>query len=161
MRRFATLADGLAALFGAPSKLAAAHARKLAARPPIDITPARRSGVPILVRTALLEGGDAALGEAKRLLASNAAGYVLDEGEINDAGCLLMFLDHARDSLGLFAWNTERFPKSANTWDSLAWAYYELGDRLHAIANFQQDVRLDPKNVAAAQVLSELTDTLH
>ena len=152
-----TIGDGLAALFGTPSKLAVVRAAKVVARPSVDIAPATRSSMSLLVRTGLLDGGDAALAEAKRLLAANPDGYVLDEDEINQAGCIILQLDHARESVPLLRWNTERFPKSANTWDSLAWAYYELGDRLRAIENFKIDVRLDPKNLAAAHVLAELT----
>lgn len=155
-----TLGDGLVALLGTPSKLPAARAKRVAARPPLDVTPAVRSSTPLLVRTALLDGGDAALAQARQLLAANHEGYALDEDAINTAGCLLFILGHARDALGLLRWNTERFPKSANTWDSLAWAYYFLGDRAHAIANFKEDVRLDPKNRDAAQLLAELMAAL-
>jgi enterochelin esterase-like enzyme len=152
-----TIADGVTALLGTAPKLAVARAPKLAPRAAVEITPATRSPLSMLVRTGLLDGGEAALAEAKRLLALNAEGYVVDEDAINDAGCLLLFLDHARESVPLFRWNTERFPKSANTWDSLAWAFYELGDRPHAVENFKIDVRLDPKNLTAAHVLGELT----
>lgn len=152
-----TLADGLAALLAAPPKLLVARAANAASRPPLDISPAVRSSVPLLVRTGLVSGGDAALAEAKRLLANNADGYALDEDEINTAGCMLMIVDRARESLGLLRWNTERFPKSANTWDSLAWAYYQIGDRLQAIANFKEDVRLDPKNAVAAELLAAIS----
>ena len=93
---------------------------------------------------------------AKRLLAANADGYVLDEDEINTAGCFLTSLDHTSEALGLLRWNTERFPKSANTWDSLAWAYYFLGDSTHAVENLNIDVRLDSKNRDATRLLEEL-----
>ncbi|MDB4964531.1 MAG: putative esterase [Myxococcales bacterium] len=152
-----TLADGLAALFGTPPKLPASRSPRVAARPPLDIASAVRSSLPVLVRTGLLSGGDAALAEAKRLFANNADSYALDEDEINGAGCMLMTVDHPQDALGLLHWNTERFPKSANTWDSLAWAYYQIGDRLAAIANFKEDVRLDPKNAVAAELLTVLS----
>lgn len=155
-----TFADGLTALFGTPSKLAPARRPKLAARPPLDVTPAQRLSSPRLVRAALLDGGDAAVTEAGRLSSAGSDGYLLDEDEINTAGCLLMTLDHPNESLGLLRWNTERFPQSANTWDSLAWAYYFLGERAHAIENLKQDLRLDPKNSHAAQLLEELTTTL-
>lgn len=110
-----------------------------------------------MVRAGLLGGSDAAVAEAKRLLADSADHYAVDEDEVNGAGCLLMSVDRARDALGLLRWSTERFPKSANTWDSLAWAYYQLGDRLQALANFKEDVRLDPKNEVAAELLAALT----
>jgi enterochelin esterase family protein len=151
-----TLADGLAVLFATPPKLPVVRSPRVAARPPLDIAPAVRSSLPLLVRAGLLNGGDAALAEAKRLLADNTDHYALDEDEINGAGCMLMLVDRAREALGLLRWNTDRFPKSANTWDSLAWAYYQTGDRLQAIANFKEDVRLDPKNAVAAELLAEL-----
>jgi hypothetical protein len=155
-----TFADGLIALFGTPSTLVVPRRPRRAARPPINSTPAERLSAPVLVRVALLNGSDAAVTEAKRLLAANRDGYVIDEDEINTAGCLLTTIGHAGESLGLLRWNTERFPKSANTWDSLAWAYYFLGDRTHAVENLKEDVRLDPKNRHAAQLLKELTTPL-
>lgn len=151
-----TLADGLSASFGILPKLPASRSPGVCARPALDTTPAVRSSLPLLVRTGLLSGGDAALAEAKRLLANDADGYALDEDEINTAGCMLMIVDHAREALGLLRWNTERFPKSANTWDSVAWAYYQIGDRLEATANFKEELRLDPKNAVAAELLKEL-----
>ncbi|HEY2748997.1 MAG TPA: alpha/beta hydrolase-fold protein, partial [Polyangia bacterium] len=152
-----TLADGLVALFGTPSRLAVAHASKPAVRPPIAVGPAERRSVPRLVRAALLDGGDAAAAEGKRLLSANAESYLLDEDEINTAGCLLMTIDHPRESLALLRWNTERFPASANTWDSLGWAYYFAGERTRAVESLREDLRLDPKNRHAAQLLRELT----
>jgi predicted Zn-dependent protease len=109
------------------------------------------------LRVGLLDGGDAVLTEAKRLLAGNSEGYAIDEDDVNMVGCILFMTGHAQASLPLLRWNTERFPKSANTWDSLAWVYRELGDRARAIENFKIDVRLDPKNVVAAHALADLT----
>lgn len=152
-----TITDGLTALFGTPSKLPAARAPKAAPRPALAAGPGARSSAWRLVRIGLLEDGDAMLAEAKRLVAAKAEDDLVDEDEVNNAGCQVFMLGHVRDSLALLRWNTERFPKSANTWDSLAWAYLMLGDRAHAIENFKIDVRLDPKNFGATQVLGELT----
>jgi enterochelin esterase-like enzyme len=155
-----TLADGLVALFGNPSRLPVPSTPKRATRPPLDVTAGERLAFPLLVRAALVSGAEAGVTAAKRLLAANADGYVLDENEINTAGCLLMTIDHPRESLGLLRWNTERFPMSANTWDSLAWAYYFAGDKVRAVESLKQDLRLDPKNAHAAQLLGELTAPL-
>jgi enterochelin esterase-like enzyme len=152
-----TIADGLTALFGTPSKLPAARALKTAPRPPLSVGSGTRSSWWHLLRVGLLDGGDAVLTEAKRLLAGNSEGYAIDEDDVNMVGCILFLTGHAQESLPLLRWNTERFPKSANTWDSLAWVYRELGDRTRAIENFKVDVRLDPKNVVAAHVLADLT----
>ena len=139
-----TIADGVVALFGRTPKLAAVHAPKPTRRPPVDITPATQSTLSLLARIAIVDGGASALAEAKKLLATNPNGYALDEDEINAAGCMLLMLDHARESLPLFLWNTQRFAKSWNTWDSLAWAYLMIGDRQNAVKNFKQELVLDP-----------------
>jgi hypothetical protein len=152
-----TIADGVAALFGTVPKLATVHASKPASRPPVDITPATKSTMSLLARIAIIDGGAAALAEAKKLLATNANSYALDEDEVNAAGCLLLMLDHPRESLPLFLWNTERFAKSWNTWDSLAWAYLMIGDRPNAIKNFKQELALDPKNPIGTSMLGELS----
>jgi enterochelin esterase-like enzyme len=152
-----TIADGLVALLAAPPKIATVRAPKAAPRPAIEIAPAKRSGLSFLLRAALLNGGDSALADAKRAMGANVDPYILDEDEINTVGCLLLMLDHARDSVPLLRWNTERFPKSWNTWDSLAWAYVFLGERVHAVENFKQELVLDPKNPFATSMLGELS----
>lgn len=153
-----TIADGIAALMGTPPELPTPlRPAKSPPRPPLTVTPATALSSPLLERAALLDGGEAAVTLAKKLMAVHDHGYPLDEDEINDAGCLLLIIGHARESLALLRWNTERFPKSANTWDSLAWAYYAAGDRPHAVESFKVDVRLDPRNQMAAQMLAELT----
>ena len=44
----------------------------------------------------------------------------------------------------MFQLNTQRFPKSANTWDSLGEAYATKGDKKNAIINFKKSLTLNP-----------------
>jgi enterochelin esterase-like enzyme len=152
-----TIADGLIALLATPPKLAAAVKPSPTNRPIIDIAPPTRSSLPILVRASLLDGGVAALAAAKTLLSKSSEGYALDEDEIIAVGGMLMMIEHARDSVPLLQWGTERFPKSANAWDYLAWAYFMAGDRAHAVEGFKQVLALDAKNTDAATMLAELS----
>jgi cytochrome c-type biogenesis protein CcmH/NrfG len=49
--------------------------------------------------------------------------------------------------------NTEDFPKSANTWDSLGEALFKSGDTPHAVENYKKALETDPKyeNAEAAR----------
>jgi tetratricopeptide (TPR) repeat protein len=63
----------------------------------------------------------------------NAMGYrLLDNGEIDAA-------------IRVFDLNTETFPLSANTWDSLAEAIMTKGDHESAIRYYRVSLKLDPK----------------
>jgi hypothetical protein len=44
--------------------------------------------------------------------------------------------------------------------ERLAWAYSFVGERAHAVESLKEDLRLDPKNRHAAQLLHELTTRL-
>jgi cytochrome c-type biogenesis protein CcmH/NrfG len=52
--------------------------------------------------------------------------------------------------------NVAAFPKSANTYDSLAEGYMDDGDKALAIANYQKSLELNPKNRNAVLMLQKL-----
>lgn len=82
--------------------------------------------------------------------------YDLNEGEINNTGYMLLSQGKVADAVELLKLNTETFPKSANTWDSLAEAYATRGDRDLAIANYRKSLELDPKNKHAEEQIKRL-----
>jgi hypothetical protein len=47
-------------------------------------------------------------------------------------------------AIEIFVINTNRFPKSANAWDSLGEAYFTKGDKKNAIASFKKSLSLNP-----------------
>ncbi|HEY0157691.1 MAG TPA: hypothetical protein VGF28_10440 [Thermoanaerobaculia bacterium] len=55
------------------------------------------------------------------------------EATLNTAGYLLLFSGRQKEGLELLQLNAEAFPKSSNTYDSLADAYLALGDRAKAL----------------------------
>lgn len=66
------------------------------------------------------------------------------ENEINTYGYQLLNQGDMEGAIRFFKMNTERFPKSANTWDSLGEGYFIKGDKENAIANFKKSLSLDP-----------------
>jgi tetratricopeptide (TPR) repeat protein len=59
-------------------------------------------------------------------------------------------------AVAVFELNTERFPTSANAWDSLGEAYQATGQREPAIAAYRKSLELDPGNTNARDKLAEL-----
>jgi enterochelin esterase family protein len=153
-----TFGDGLVALLGTPPKSPAPKSTPAKPRR-LEVSAPRRSIQPYLERIALLDGGDAAVTAGKRLLDANPDGYALDETAINDAAYAIAGIDHYREALPLFAWIVERFPASANAYDSLGEAQFVVGDRVKALASFKKAAQLDPKGhvgIAAAGMVKRL-----
>ncbi len=59
-------------------------------------------------------------------------------------------------ALGFFILNTENFPNSYNSFDSLGEAYEVLGDTENAIINYQKSLDLNPGNVHAEMKIKNL-----
>jgi tetratricopeptide (TPR) repeat protein len=69
---------------------------------------------------------------------------VATEGELNIYGYQLLGQGENDKAIQILTVNTERFPKSANTWDSLGEAYAAKGDSKNAIKNFKKSLSLNP-----------------
>jgi tetratricopeptide (TPR) repeat protein len=74
----------------------------------------------------------------------NDAMAVATEGELNAYGYQLMGQGKQDEAIQVFITNTQRFPKSANTWDSLGEAYATKGDKPNAIKNFKKALSMNP-----------------
>jgi len=55
--------------------------------------------------------------------------------------------------------NTDLYPDSANTWDSLALAYQKAGNKEKAIEHYRNALKRDPKFASALRALAELQRT--
>ena len=80
----------------------------------------------------------------------------LSESQINAIGYALLERGKIPDAVRVFERNMQRFPASANAFDSLGEAYAAEGDREKAIANYQRSLDLNPKNTNAAEWLEKL-----
>jgi tetratricopeptide (TPR) repeat protein len=66
------------------------------------------------------------------------------ENELNVYGYQLMGNGDMDKAIEILTLNTQRFPKSANTWDSLGEAYATKGDKSNAVKNFKKALSLNP-----------------
>jgi hypothetical protein len=66
------------------------------------------------------------------------------EVEINAYGYQLLLAGNMDKAIEVFTLNTKRFPKSANTFDSLGEAYFTKGDKKNATVNFKKSLSMNP-----------------
>jgi CubicO group peptidase (beta-lactamase class C family) len=83
--------------------------------------------------------------------------YYVNEQEINSVGYyLLNILTMPDAALSVFQINTELFPNSANTYDSLAEAYMIKGDKQNALLFYEKSLQLNPGNDNARKMIDQL-----
>ncbi|QJW97880.1 serine hydrolase [Frigoriglobus tundricola] len=80
----------------------------------------------------------------------------LPEADVDAWGYRLLNLGHVKEAVEIFKLNVHLYPKSANTYDSLAEAYETAGDKVSAIAHFKRSLELNPKNNNAIEHLKKL-----
>lgn len=109
-----------------------------------------------LARDLLAEGQlEEALAAYRRLAEDNdEAG---SEGYVNNAGLELVRTgDHAL-GIALLTLNCELYPDSANTWDSVGFAYRAAGHDGQALLYYRKALEIDPEFASAVEAVAELT----
>jgi tetratricopeptide (TPR) repeat protein len=66
------------------------------------------------------------------------------EVELNTYGYQLLASGNNDKAIEIFVLNTQRFPKSANAWDSLGEGYFTKGDKQNAVTAFKKSLSLNP-----------------
>lgn len=122
----------------------------------LAVAPERASIVDVLLPLAMSGGADAAIAEYRRLVREEPETWDFREAQLNRLGYVLLQHEKNREAIAIFRLNAERFPRSANVWDSLAEAYMRDGQRELAIAHYRKALALDPKNDNAAKMLEKL-----
>ena len=85
------------------------------------------------------------------------ADYDLSETEFNLLGYELLNADEKVDeAIEIFKLNTQAFPASSNTFDSLGEAYLKKGDTKSAYVCYQRALEIDPGNLNAANMLKKI-----
>ncbi len=82
------------------------------------------------------------------------------EAAVNAAGYRLLGAAREDEAIAVFRLNAETFPDAFNTWDSLAEAYLEQGDRESAIRFYRKSLELNPENRNAREQLEELAEAV-
>jgi len=95
----------------------------------------------LIVKAGLLqESGKATESEAIR----KEALAIATEPELNNHGYQLLGQAKYDQAIDIFKLATERFPKSANAWDSLGEGYVAKGDQKNAISSFKKSLGMNP-----------------
>jgi CubicO group peptidase (beta-lactamase class C family) len=80
----------------------------------------------------------------------------VSERRINGIGYVLLGESKVREAIAILTLNTEWYPQSANTYDSLGEAYMKAGDKERAIENYEKALQLSPNSASAAEALKQL-----
>lgn len=103
-----------------------------------------RTKADLLTQVGRTAEGDSMMGKALAIATEN---------ELNAYGYQLLAAGNVDKAIEILTLNTQRHPKSANTWDSLGEAYATKGDKKNAIANFKRSLSMNPP--AAVKANSE------
>ncbi|MDH4090407.1 MAG: DUF2911 domain-containing protein [Cyclobacteriaceae bacterium] len=106
-----------------------------------------KSFTTLVIKSDLLkESGKAS--EAEKV--KQEALSIASEAELNSHGYQLLGQAQYEEAIAIFKLATDRFPKSANAWDSLGEGYAAKGDQKNAIASFRKSLGMNPpENVKA------------
>ncbi len=109
-----------------------------------------------LLKTELEQSGyKNAVKEFQKIKKLNA-GFELMETDVNSWGYKLIKQKRIKDALEIFKLNAYLFPSSANAFDSLGETYADLEDADMAIKNYEQSLKLNPKNSNARSQIQKL-----
>ena len=81
---------------------------------------------------------------------------VVAENRLNTLGYALIQQKKLAEAIALLKLNVEFYPKSWNTYDSLAEAYMNAGEKELAIANYKKSLELNPQNTNGREMLKKL-----
>jgi tetratricopeptide (TPR) repeat protein len=84
-----------------------------------------------------------------KMRAANPKSRIASEAGINALGYNFLAQNKFPEAVALLRMNTEDFPKSANTYDSLAEALFKSGDAEEASATYAKALEVDPNYVNA------------
>lgn len=100
-----------------------------------------RNFTTLTIKAGLLsEAGNTA--EAEKLKKESLA--LATEAELNTYGYQLLGQSEYDKAIEILKLATDRFPKSANAWDSLGEAYALKGDKKNAVTNFKKSLAMNP-----------------
>jgi imidazolonepropionase-like amidohydrolase len=110
----------------------------------------------VLFATIQKDGIHAAVDQYHQLVATQHDGYDFSENEFVSLGYRLLHMQKVTDAIEVFKLSVEAYPQSYNTYDSLAEAYMDHGDRDLAIQNYRKSLELNPANANGTKMLQKL-----
>jgi len=104
-------------------------------------------------------GLDEALTKIKKVKVVNPDKYFFLEPEFNRLGYRFFNEKKMEEAIAVFKLNTEIYPGSWNTYDSLAEAYMANGDNVLAVNFYKKSLELNPNNENGKKMLRRLNST--
>lgn len=124
-----------------------ARVEKLAARPLIGM---------VLYKTIQEKGIEAAVTQYHELSTAQPDAYDFSEDELIQLGYQLIHQKRYKEAIEIFKLSVEAYPQSYNTYDSLAEAYMDNGDKDLAITNYEKSIQINPNNRNGIAMLAKL-----
>lgn len=122
----------------------------------VEAIAARQPVSEVMMKTIQEKDVASAIRQYRDLRAAQPKAYDFGENELISLGYQLLGDKKIADSIEVFKLSVETFPKSYNTWDSLADAYMDHGDQDLAIQNYKKSLELNPSNSNAMKKLKQL-----
>jgi hypothetical protein len=117
----------------------------------------KRPSIAVTLAETIKSGGvEAAVRQYRTLRAVRPVTMNFDEDELNALGYDLLRTKQTHAAVRILQLNTEVYPASGNTWDSLGEAYMDDGEKLDAIANYRKSLAINPANQNAVMMLGKL-----
>jgi hypothetical protein len=110
----------------------------------------------VLFQTIQEKGVDAAVKQYRELKATQPDAYDFSENEFIGLGYGMLRMKKVEDAIEIFKLSVEAYPLSYNTYDSLAEAYMDNGDKELAIKYYQKSVEINPGNTNGIEKLKRL-----
>jgi tetratricopeptide (TPR) repeat protein len=110
----------------------------------------------VLYKTIQDKGIEAAVAQYRELKLTQPDRYVFSENELIVLGYILIHQKQYKNAIEIFRLSVEAYPQSWNTYDSLAEAYMDNGDKELAIQNYKKSLEINPKNNNGIAMLKKL-----
>jgi imidazolonepropionase-like amidohydrolase len=110
----------------------------------------------LLFKTIQEKGIEEAVKQYRELKSTQPAAYDFQENEFIGLGYHLLSMKKWTEAIEIFKLSVEAYPQSYNTYDSLAEAYMDNGDKELAIKNYKLSLQLKPDNTNAVERLKKL-----
>ena len=124
-----------------------------------EITTGEAPPTPLLVALSEFESQSGAeIIAAYRAAEAQGDRYDLSESEglLNVIGYTLLGQERTSDAVEVFTLNTELFPDSPNTYDSLGEALWAAGEPEAALERYRKVLELDPGNANATAMIEKI-----
>jgi tetratricopeptide (TPR) repeat protein len=122
----------------------------------VEVIASRQPISEVMVKTIEEKGVATAIQQYRELEAGQPDKYDFGENELIGLGYQLIHGKKLPEAIEIFKLSVEIFPNSYNTYDSLAEAYMDNGDRNLATQNYQKSLQLNPGNTNATEMLKKL-----